>query len=100
MPTAASTRRAISSTARFMLAGLLRTESALISEGTRVYLRDVHDHCVRIIDVVETYRTVMRIPFAAHTAMESLRWAVRSTPRPDGRRFLAALAGGAAAAFP
>ncbi|MFF2269590.1 alpha/beta fold hydrolase [Cellulosimicrobium cellulans] len=42
-------------------------------------------------DVVETYRTVMRIPFAAHTAMESLRWAVRSTPRPDGRRFLAAL---------
>ncbi len=42
-------------------------------------------------DVVDTYRTVMRIPFAAHTAMESLRWAVRSTPRPDGRRFLAAL---------
>src|SRR5690606_27489490 len=42
-------------------------------------------------DVVDTYRTVMRIPFAAHTAMESLRWAVRSTPRPDGRRYLAAL---------
>lgn len=42
-------------------------------------------------DVVATYRTVMRIPFAAHTAMESLRWAVRSTPRPDGRRFLNAL---------
>ncbi|WP_265522923.1 alpha/beta fold hydrolase [Oerskovia flava] len=42
-------------------------------------------------DVVETYRTVMRIPFAAHSAMESIRWAVRSTPRPDGRRYLAAL---------
>jgi len=42
-------------------------------------------------DVVATYRTVMRIPFAAHTAMESLRWAVRSTPRPDGRRYLGAL---------
>lgn len=42
-------------------------------------------------DVVERYRTVMRIPFAAHTAMESLRWAVRSTPRPDGRRYLVAL---------
>ncbi|MCB7136287.1 alpha/beta fold hydrolase [Cellulosimicrobium marinum] len=42
-------------------------------------------------DVAATYRTVMRIPFAAHTAMESLRWAVRSTPRPDGRRFLSAL---------
>ncbi len=38
---------------------------------------------------VERYRTVMRIPFAAHTAMESLRWIVRSSPRPDGRRYLA-----------
>ena len=33
----------------------------------------------------------MRIPFAAHTAMESLRWTVRSSPRPDGRRYLAAM---------
>ena len=38
-------------------------------------------------DVVELYRTVMRIPFAAHSAAEALRWAVRSTPRMDGRRF-------------
>lgn len=37
---------------------------------------------------VELFRTVMRIPFAAHTVMETLRWLVRSTPRPDGRRFL------------
>ncbi|PZR51657.1 alpha/beta hydrolase [Xylanimonas oleitrophica] len=42
-------------------------------------------------DDVDLYRTVMRIPFAAHTAMESLRWTVRSTPRPDGRRYLAAV---------
>ncbi|MBD8079782.1 alpha/beta fold hydrolase [Cellulosimicrobium arenosum] len=42
-------------------------------------------------DVVACYREAMRIPFAAHTAMESLRWAVRSTPRPDGRRFRNAL---------
>lgn len=42
-------------------------------------------------DVVELYRTVMRIPFAAHSAAEALRWAVRSTPRMDGRRFGAAL---------
>ncbi|MFD2027718.1 alpha/beta fold hydrolase [Promicromonospora aerolata] len=42
-------------------------------------------------DVVERYRTVMRIPFAAHSAAEALRWAVRSTPRMDGRRFGAAL---------
>lgn len=42
-------------------------------------------------DDVELYRTVMRVPFAAHTVMESLRWTVRSTPRPDGRRYLAAV---------
>jgi len=42
-------------------------------------------------DVAERYHAVMRIPFAAHTAMESLRWTVRSSPRPDGRRYLAAL---------
>ena len=42
-------------------------------------------------DVVELYRAVMRIPFAAHSAAEALRWAVRSTPRMDGRRFGAAL---------
>ncbi len=40
---------------------------------------------------VEPYRTVMRIPFAAHSAMESLRWIVRSSPRRDGRRYLAAV---------
>ncbi|MCA5894387.1 alpha/beta hydrolase [Isoptericola sp. NEAU-Y5] len=42
-------------------------------------------------DDAELYRTVMRIPFAAHTVMESLRWLVRSTPRPDGRRYLTAI---------
>jgi pimeloyl-ACP methyl ester carboxylesterase len=42
-------------------------------------------------DVVEQYKSVMRIPFAAHSAAEALRWTVRSTPRMDGRRFGAAL---------
>ncbi|MEV7961552.1 MULTISPECIES: alpha/beta fold hydrolase [Oerskovia] len=42
-------------------------------------------------EVVDTYRTVMRIPFAAHSAMEAIRWSVRSAPRPDGRRFRSAL---------
>ncbi|MFC8799804.1 alpha/beta fold hydrolase [Promicromonospora sp. NPDC057138] len=42
-------------------------------------------------DVVKLYRSVMRIPFAAHSAAEALRWAVRSTPRMDGRRFGTAL---------
>jgi len=35
---------------------LIRDDNALISDTVRVYLRDVYDHCVQIIDVVETYR--------------------------------------------
>ena len=38
-----------------------------------------------------TYRGAARVPFAAHSAMEQVRWLVRSTPRVDGRRYLAAL---------
>jgi pimeloyl-ACP methyl ester carboxylesterase len=41
--------------------------------------------------VAETYRSAARIPFASHSATETLRWLVRSTPRVDGRRYLAAL---------
>ncbi|GGC08308.1 alpha/beta fold hydrolase [Cellulomonas carbonis] len=39
----------------------------------------------------ETYRTAARVPFAAHSGMEQLRWLVRSTPRVDGQRYLAAV---------
>ncbi|MDR0482643.1 MAG: alpha/beta hydrolase [Cellulomonadaceae bacterium] len=39
-------------------------------------------------DDIAVYRAVMRIPFAAHTALEPLRWMVRiQGPRPDGRRY-------------
>lgn len=37
------------------------------------------------------YRAAAQVPFAAHSAMEQLRWLVRSTPRADGRRYLSAL---------
>jgi len=37
----------------------------------------------------ERYTAAMRIPFVAHSALEYYRWAVRSVPRPDGRRFAA-----------
>lgn len=40
---------------------------------------------------LETYRRALRVPFAAHSQLEQLRWLVRSTPRPDGRRHRAAL---------
>ena len=38
-----------------------------------------------------TYRSAARVPFAAHSQMEQLRWMVRSMPRPDGRRYHADL---------
>lgn len=41
-------------------------------------------------DVVARYRDVLRIPFAAHSAAESLRWLVRSAPRSTGRALRAA----------
>lgn len=44
-------------------------------------------HC----EHVGLYTDAMRLPFVAHSAMEQLRWSVRSTPRLDGRRYLAAV---------
>ncbi|HET6373073.1 MAG TPA: magnesium/cobalt transporter CorA, partial [Candidatus Polarisedimenticolia bacterium] len=35
---------------------LIREESDLITDQTRIYLRDCHDHAVQILDMVETYR--------------------------------------------
>lgn len=37
---------------------LLRDTTPLIQDETRVYLRDVHDHTVQIIDLVESYRDI------------------------------------------
>jgi magnesium transporter len=34
----------------------LRDPSPRLSDATRVYLRDCYDHCVQIIDLLETYR--------------------------------------------
>jgi magnesium transporter len=35
---------------------LIRDENPFFSEGVRLYLRDCYDHCVQIVDVIETYR--------------------------------------------
>jgi magnesium transporter len=39
--------------------GLIRTESPLISDGTGIFLRDVYDHTVQVIDTSETLRDVV-----------------------------------------
>lgn len=40
-------------------------------------------------ETAQTYRMAAEVPFAAHSAMETMRWLVRSTPRVDGQRYLA-----------
>lgn len=41
------------------IAAILRTETPIIQESTYAYLRDVHDHAIRVIDTVETYRDAL-----------------------------------------
>lgn len=35
---------------------LLREETPVITPETRVFLRDCYDHCIQVVDLVETYR--------------------------------------------
>lgn len=44
---------------REVVNGLLRGDSALVRDGTRIFLRDVYDHIVQVIDTVETYREML-----------------------------------------
>jgi len=44
---------------RELINGLERCESTLIHESTGVYLRDVYDHTIQIIDTVESYRDMI-----------------------------------------
>lgn len=44
---------------REMINILHRSESDLITETTRIYLRDVYDHTIQVIDSVETYRDIL-----------------------------------------
>jgi magnesium transporter len=44
---------------REVISGLQRTESELITEPTSVYLRDVYDHTIQIIDTIESFRDMV-----------------------------------------
>jgi magnesium transporter len=39
-----------------MLTALIRDDSKLIDEATKIYLRDCYDHAIHAIDLVESYR--------------------------------------------
>ena len=44
---------------REVINGLLREESKLVRKSTKIYLRDVYDHTIQVIDTVETYRDML-----------------------------------------
>jgi len=44
---------------REVISVLERGESSLIKESTNIYLRDVYDHTIQVIDTIETYRDML-----------------------------------------
>lgn len=44
---------------RELISNIQRSETSLITDSTGLYLRDVHDHSIRVIDTVETYRDLL-----------------------------------------
>jgi magnesium transporter len=44
---------------RDVVSGLYRSESALISDETRVYLRDLSDHVAHVLESIENFRDVL-----------------------------------------
>jgi magnesium transporter len=43
---------------REVVGNLTRAESVLIKQNTALYLRDVYDHIIQIIDIIESYRDI------------------------------------------
>ena len=43
---------------REMLNALLRDQPGIVTDETRVYLRDCYDHTIQIMDLLETYREI------------------------------------------
>jgi len=44
---------------REVISGLERGESSLIKKATKIYLRDVYDHTIQVIDTIETFRDMV-----------------------------------------
>ena len=51
--------RRYTSPLRELVSGLLRSESSLIDEKTYIYLRDISDHVIRILESVEIHRDIL-----------------------------------------
>ena len=58
---------------REMIAGLLRGESRLIREDTMIFLQDVYDHVIQVIDTAETHRDLLTGALDAYMSSMSLK---------------------------
>lgn len=44
---------------REVVSSMVRGDSLLIGEATRIYLRDIYDHTIHVIDTIETFRDMI-----------------------------------------
>ena len=44
---------------REVIMGMSKDDSALISDATTLFLRDVYDHTIQVIDTIESYRDLL-----------------------------------------
>jgi magnesium transporter len=44
---------------REIINSLVKSESSLIDDSTHIYLRDVYDHTIQVIDTIESYRDIL-----------------------------------------
>ncbi|NLT55054.1 MAG: alpha/beta hydrolase [Actinomycetales bacterium] len=83
---------------RTALGAVLAFQTPMIPER-RLASGDAVEHILRSwggpgypdAECLNRYRRAMQVPFVAHTSLEYFRWALRSVPRPDGRRFVETL---------
>ncbi|WP_345951787.1 magnesium/cobalt transporter CorA [Mucilaginibacter sp. PAMB04274] len=52
---------------------MIRTESPLITKETKTYLRDAYDHCIQIIDLIESYKEISATNIDLYLSMVSNR---------------------------
>lgn len=58
---------------RELISQLLRERHECLSETTRMYFRDVYDHCAQIIDLIENYREIATALTETHMSAVSNR---------------------------
>ena len=67
---------------------LLTQDSVFIKELFEIWSGPRWRGTPGYVEAVQRYAEAMRIHPVAHCALEFFRWAVRSLPRPDGRRYI------------